>query len=1124
MKKSRLLITGSMLGLAMFATLPAYAQDSGDEDQTAQSSDDEEDAEEEGSSKPILVTGSRIARPTLESSVPLTSVTPEDLTGTGEISLGDALNDLPSLRSTFSSGNSSRFIGTAGLNYLDLRGLGTARTLVLVNGRRHVGSSPGDNRVDVNTIPIDLVDRIDIVTGGNSAIYGSDAVAGVVNFIMKKDYDGISVRGQAGLSSRGDRGTYFLSAIAGTNFADGRGNIAAAAEYSRQQPLYFRQRDKLTGAFSGRCQYNASDVTSQLATGINIATGNPQTVTAPEPTAGDGIPDSTFFCGIRNGAISDAGTVGGFGGGAYLRFDQSGNLVTDTFTQNFEAFSSGNGIGGLGLGSTLRNTGIMLAEVDRYAFNVLGHFDVSDAFRPFFEGKYVRVDASGEGQPSFFQGQSIINRFPVGDPLRVTGPFFRCDNGFLSAQNLTTLRGLGLCGTTVAGTAIPGTTVLRGTNAQTMPLSRFNTDFGGRRFEVTRETWRAVAGIEGTFNEDWKYEIAANYGRFDDTGFNQNNLRVFDLDGNADGFLLAADAVIAPAGFGGTNFVRNAAGQQVICRVNAVTNTRPDCVPFNVFGQSQFDPRAFEFSHVDNVTKDFADQLVFSANLSGDLSQLFELPGGPIAFAIGAEWRRERSGIDYDALTSAGGTFLNALQDFNPPKLIVKDVYGEVYFPLLKDLPYAQELSLNLAGRLSDYNNQTGTVSAYNIQGIYAPVEDIRFRAAYATSVRAPTQGDLYASLNQNFQFVGDPCNQANIGGGPFRVANCAAAGVPTTINAATAAACAGTGLGTVIGAPWVNCIANTRTIGTVSGGNPNLTAERGKSLTIGAVIQPRFIPGLNLTIDWYRIRVRNLVATLTAQTIVNLCYDSDIGLASPYCSTISRGATTGLFNTPALTQSGFNFAAQKTEGIDIDLSYRRTFDNGDRLDIRAIATRVERLDNYFDVLNPRAPDRQLSELGDPQWSASFSLAYDFGDFDIRYAARYIGKQVNNSLAYETLFPHNRLCPASGITPNTGDVIVGTGVNAVRLPNYNGPAIACTPGAITRAPANNADSVGRKWLPDVLYHDIRIGFDVGNDFRFYAGVNNLLDRQPPLGLLGTAGGDPYDSFGRNFFVGFNADF
>jgi outer membrane receptor protein involved in Fe transport len=1090
-------IAVAMLGVASIAT-PAYAQDAAVAPQAAECADENAngvcDSDEGGQ---IVVTGTRIARPTLNSQVPLTSVTTEDLTSTGEVSLGDALNDLPSLRSTFSSGNSSRFIGTAGLNFLDLRGLGTARTLVLVNGRRHVAGSAGDNRVDINTIPIDLVDRIDIVTGGNSAVYGSDAVAGVVNFIMKRDFDGLSLRGQAGISSRGDRGTAFGSVLWGRNFADGRANITVSGEYSRQEPLYFRERDKQTGAFSGRCQYQATDVT----------TG--------EPAAGDGIFDTTFLCGVRSGSISTAGTVGGLGGGAYLRFANNGDLVTDTFTQNFENAGSGNGIGGLGLASTLRETGIMLAEVNRYAFNLLSHFDVSDAFRPFVEAKYVRIEASGEGQPSFIQGASINNhtRFGPGDPRRASGPTFRCDNGFFTAQNLNTLRGLGLCAATVAGTTIPGSTTLRGNSTQTMPLSRFNADFGGRRFEVTRETWRAVAGIEGTFNDDWKYEVSANYGRFDTRGFNQNNLRVFDLNGAPDGFLLATDAVVAPTGFSGSNFVTNAAGQRVICRVNAVTNARPDCVPFNVFGNAVYDPRAYAFSHVDNVTEDFADQLVFSASVSGDLSQLFELPGGPIAFALGGEYRRERSGIDYDALTSAGGTFLNALQDFTPPKLVVKDLFGELSFPLMRDTPGFHELTVNLAGRVSDYNNRTGTVSAYNIQGVYAPIPDLRFRVAYATSVRAPTQGDLFASANQNFQSIIDPCNQNQILAGPNRVANCAAARVPTVHNAASVAACVGTSPAAVAGAPWFNCIANTRTVATAIAGNPNLEAERGKSWTVGAVFEPSFIPGLNLTVDWYRIRVNNLIAALNGQTIANLCYDSNVGLTSVYCSSITRDPATGLFNAPALVQSGFNFAAQRTEGIDFDLSYRKTFDNGHRINLRLIATRVQQLDNYIDVLNPDAPNRQLSELGDPQWSAAFNLTYDFGKWDVLYSARWLGKQTV-AAAYETQNSYIALCPrtgaSAGVTPNTGGV--------------NGAAVSCTPGSLVRVAPNNADAFPDIWYPNYFYHDIRIGIDVTEKFRFYAGVSNLFDKLPPKDLLGTIGGEPYDSFGRNFFVGVNVNF
>ena len=1072
MKKSRLMIAGSAISLALFSSLPAFAQETQSDDTAAPAAEDD-DAEEEGTSKPILVTGSRIARPTLQSAVPLTSVTVEDLTGTGEVSLGDALNDLPSLRSTFSSGNSSRFIGTAGLSLLDLRGLGTARTLVLINGRRHITSTPGSEGFDINTIPTDLIDRIDIVTGGNSAIYGSDAVAGVVNFIMKRDYDGIATRAQAGVSSRGDRGTYFASILAGQNFADGRGNVAVSAEYTRQQPLYFRDRDQLTGAASGRCQFQLTD--AQGSAGGEVG-----------QSATDGIPDFTFLCGIRNGTISDAGTIGAISGGRFLRFSDGGDIFADTPTQNFSSVGSGNTQGGFG--STLRNTGSLLAAVDRYAFNILAHYDLSDAFKPFIEAKYVRVDVSGEGQPSFFAGV----------PQTLGGPAFRCNNGFLTAQNLATLQANRLNG----ATANLCTNVATGTFA----LNRFNIDFGGRRFEGTRETYRAVAGIEGTFNDDWKYEVAVNYGRFEAAGSNTNNLYIFDTNGNPDGFNLAIDAVAAPVGFTGTNFVNNAAGQRVVCRVNSGVggNVRPDCVPLNVFGQAKADPRALAFINRPGTTDEFASQFVASAFVGGDLSQIFELPGGPIAFAFGAEYRKEKASVDYDELTSSGGTFLNALQDFRPPNNIVKEAYGEIQIPLLKDENFAKELSINVAGRVSDYNNATGTVYAYNIQGVYAPIEDIRFRAAYATSVRAPTQSDLYSPFSENFAFIADPCDLP--APGSTAAVNCAAAGVPTVANAALVAACSSTAQPVTLGAPFINCTARTVSTGFVSGGNNTLVEERGKSLTLGVVIEPRFIPGLSLTVDYYKITVKDLIATLGAQQIITLCYTSSTGINNPFCNTVNRDPATGLFAEPAVVSGGVNFAAQKTKGIDFDLAYRKTFDNGHRLTTRLIATRVLSLNNFTNPNFANLPNRQLSELGDPQWAASFSLGYDFGEFDLLYAARYIGKQTIG--AYEAQNSFIGQCPLAGTFRGQTGINGGT----------------CNPGDIVRLAPQNADQFPQINYPDVLYHDIRFGFDVGTDFRFYGGVSNLLDRQPPLGLLGTAGGDPFDSFGRNFFFGIEANF
>jgi len=276
-KRASVFTSGALLALA---SAPAWVQQSADQTSSA-------DGLEE-----VVVTGSRIKRTeALDSTVPVTSVSVAELLEQGDVNLGDALNDLPSLRSTYSSGNSTRFIGTAGLNFLDLRGLSISRTLVLVNGRRHITASPGDYLVDVNTIPSDLLERVDVVTGGNSAIYGSDAVAGVVNFITRRNFEGVTIRAQTGSSGQSDRNASFVSLTAGENFADGRGNVAIALEISKADPLYFSERDSLTGAVSGRSQFNLAEPT------------------AGEPAAGDGVFDNQFFTNIFNATIADGGLL-----------------------------------------------------------------------------------------------------------------------------------------------------------------------------------------------------------------------------------------------------------------------------------------------------------------------------------------------------------------------------------------------------------------------------------------------------------------------------------------------------------------------------------------------------------------------------------------------------------------------------------------------------------------------------------------------------------------------------------------------------------------------------------------------------------------------------------------------
>lgn len=263
----------------------------------------------------IVVTGSRIARQlNLDSSIPIMSIDAELLLQGGKQSMGDVLNQLPQLNSTRSQANSTRNIGTAGLNLLDLRGLGAGRTMVLINGRRAVSSTPGSYTVDINTIPTELLERVDLVTGGNSAVYGSDAIAGVVNFVMKRDYQGISLNSRSGISSRGDRGAFSVGGSFGRNFE--RGNMTFSAEYSKSNTLLFSQRNGQTGAFTGTPGFATVDTDIQCALDKD-KNPIPGSILACDPNvraSSDGLSD-TYFFGVNPGNtfpnVSLGGTVRG---------------------------------------------------------------------------------------------------------------------------------------------------------------------------------------------------------------------------------------------------------------------------------------------------------------------------------------------------------------------------------------------------------------------------------------------------------------------------------------------------------------------------------------------------------------------------------------------------------------------------------------------------------------------------------------------------------------------------------------------------------------------------------------------------------------------------------------------
>ena len=1059
----------------------------------------------------IVVTGSRISRPNIESAIPIASIGGEEFFQQGQNSVGDTLNDLPQLRSTFAQQNPGAGVGIAGLNLLDLRGLGTVRTLVLVNGRRHVPADILNNAasVDVNTIPNDLIERVDIVTGGNSAVYGSDAIAGVVNFVLKRNFDGIQVRANAGVAEEGFGANYYASAMVGKNFADGRGNITVHGEYARSNRVYasdvpwFESADGfvtydvdstgLTSASDGFADARfARDIRSGTIHRFGLAV-----VPQGTPNALAVIPNQFPTANCNRGTSANNGDANNLGTAYHCNFvfGADGRMTPQTGTR-VGSGPTGTFLGGNGQTSREGTQLSILPLNERYNFNVLAHYEFSPAVEAFLEAKYTRVNAVGNQLgPTFING-STGSLQP--DTLRRILP--RLDNPYLNAADRASLAASILAtpctftfGSSVAATSCfdntwlsNDTAAVRAAKIQNISdrnaavangsyrflFARNMTDLEDRDERFQRDTFRIVGGLRGTFNDDWKYELALNYGEFKE----KVDMRGFV---NRQRFLLSLDAAIDPA--------NPAAGIQCRAKFDPAARVGAQgysdsaatlaadvaaCVPYNVFGSSD-NSAAVAYFRQAITNKSKITQFDVSGFMSGDTSQFFNLPGGPVRFALGGEYRREKAWNDSDAAADNGVSNAVFLGDvLNAPAMEVKEAFGELQLPLLSDVPFARELTLSAAGRISDYNTAVGTVYTYNLGAEWAPMDGLRFRGNYGRAIRAPNVTEALFPNVPNFanNFL-DPCSVNQIGNNPVRATNC-----QNELSAAQLA----------------NLPVAGYSLGIISGSNPFLKEEKSDSYTAGVVFTPSFVPGLTLSADYYHITVKNVIVSLAAQTIVNSCYDSPT--PTPLCSAFQRNMTGSngakgelpgqiLFNT--LVSGPNNFASRVREGVDVEAAYRTTLGEF-KLASRLVYSHTFTNSNFENPVNPAFENRLLSELGDPKDEFRFNLDVSHGAFTVGYVLRYIGPMLTTT--YENLNPLNGLAPLN--------------LDAFEITSY----------------------------PAVTYHNLRFDWDIdGNGaskgYNFYVGVDNLTNKLPPLGTTATGAGSAIYSFrGRSFYAGFKANF
>ncbi len=1107
MTKARFMGASALAG-SLLIGVPAFAADTTAAAAAVQAApatpaDTTEDAAADAGTE-VVVTGSRIRRPNEQSPIPVTSLNSDTFFESGRNNIADTLNDLPQLRNTFSQQNVSTGVGVAGLSLLDLRGLGTTRTLVLVNGRRHVGSDVRvtANAVDVNSIPADLIERVDVVTGGNSAVYGSDAIAGVVNFVLRRSYDGFQVRANAGVTDEGWGGNQYVSAMAGKNFADGRGNITAHAEFARQDRAFFSDN---------------SDLRRQDA--FLVIDADPAL-----PTSGnsDGFPDRAFFRDVRSGTLNRYGfayvnqnanpicgtsitttngapsTVGGTPFTCAYNWTPDGRVQLQTGTR-VGSTQNANYIGGNGQTGREGKLQSLIAPQERYNANLLMRYEVSPALELFAEGKYSRVNGAGVNAGNEFI-TGTYTQFDYRERVRLDNPYLNPADATLLANAIlasgcNTSNNTACAGTRTArtdGGVIGGplnAADIAAINARTyrFAFAKSFADAGLRDQVFKREVYRAVVGARGTFNDDWSYEISGNYGEFREK---TRNIKFFDKQR----FALSFDAALNPA----TGTIQCRAQFDPAARVAHPANTAAGnafnaarlaadiaaCQPYNPFGDSTNPAQSGNAAAVNYFTVDTFDTAKITqknvlAFVSGDTSGFFNLWGGPIRFSLGGEYRKEKAQYNQDPFTNdlaSYTTFLSGL-GYNAPAIEVKEAFGELQVPIVKDIPFIHELSVSGAGRVSKYNNSAGTVYTYNYGGVYSPVEDIRFRVNYGRAVRAPNVRETSTPLVPNFaNNFADPCRAQSIGtGSQFRQANCQAA------------------LGALLTNP---SFANQQLYGLkiLGGSNPNLQEEKSDSWTIGGVFTPRFIPNLSLSVDYFNIKVNGVITAVTAQVIANSCYDLPT-LQNPFCALIQRnGGSVGPDNelpgqilSNTLVQAPLNFASLKRRGIDAQLSYRKSLGNDVSLGLNAVYTHIFENNNFINPQDPTFANVQLKEMGNPQDEFRVDADLKVGPFTLGYRARFIGRMYLNTFE---------------------------NVNFVQ----------------GRQP-ENADFADTELYPIITYHDLRFEWDVAGKngapgrYNFFFGIDNVLDQAPPLDETGTvAGGAIYDVRGRNLYAGFRARF
>ena len=789
------------VGLAALAfSAPAYAQDA------------TETIDAPAAEGAIVVTGSRIANPNLEQASPVSVVTAEELglqqTNTVEESLRQIPGMVPSIGSNVNNGN-------GGSTYTDLRGLGAARNLVLLNGTRLVPQGL-NGLTNIDVIPVALMERMDVLTGGAGATYGADAIAGVVNFITKKDFEGVDLSATNQITEEGDGHTFRADLIVGGNFDDGRGNAVFALGYT--------DRDAI---FQGDRAYGINNISSVTGDAGGSSTTVPSVITIPGTTSGtlqvDGDSLSPFYAPF-----------------------------------NFNPYN------------------VYQTPLKQYRLYGAANYAVNDAIEVFAEGMFVQSTTSTIIAPSgTFRN---VLETPLSNPFLSAGirnQICGLDTDG-EVDGIQRLFSQAECDAAALATS-PDDAAYRTVD---IDYGRRFVEFGPRLNEYRTRMFQVKAGARGSLTETLDWEVFGAYGESENVSRQSGNGTLSRL-------------------------------QQSVLSTSAdeCLDTSNGCVPINLFGPlGSLTPEVQSFLDVGNTATEGAELSQVQGFIAGDLG--FGISDEPIAIAVGGEYRDYYAFSRSDLLTQTPGEVLGngAASPDTDGTYNVKEAFGEIVIPLVNGAWWADELTLELGGRISDYST-TGTEYTWKAGGSWSPLPSFQIRGGYQSVTRAPNIGELYDVATTGLDnFDTDPC----AGAAPTNDANlraiCIAQGAPETS----------------IGQIRVDPAGQ---VNVTSGGNPDLSAENARTWTLGMVFQPDFAPRLSVTVDYYNITLNDAITTPTIGDVFAACFDNNPSPTSEACTSIRRNPATGnLFGssatTPGLPLVLTNQGRIFTDGIDLSANW----------------------------------------------------------------------------------------------------------------------------------------------------------------------------------------------------------